>query len=86
MPEHIVWFYLVFSSQILLLSFYVPRRVVGRLRYVVETYPPETHPKLYPVSMDALAWGTDAASLPEPEQVRAHVRCCVVAVGNLFRR
>lgn len=55
MPEHIVWFHLVFSSQILLLSFYLPRRVLGRLRYVVETYPPETYPKLYPVSMDALA-------------------------------
>ena len=55
MPEHIVWFYLVFSSQVLLLSFYVPRRVLGRLRHVVETYPPATYPKLYPVSMDALA-------------------------------
>ena len=55
MPEHVLWFYLAFSSQILLLSFYLPRRVLGRLRYVVETYPPETYPKLYPVSMDALA-------------------------------
>ena len=47
MPEHI-FFHLVFLSQILLISFYYPRKILNRMRYVFETYPPSTYPKLYP--------------------------------------
>ena len=42
----------VFLSQVLLLSVFLPRLVLGRLRFVVKNYPPAQYPKLYPVSMD----------------------------------
>ena len=41
-------FYLVFFSQILLVSFYYPRRMYKRMRHVIDTYPPTSYPKLYP--------------------------------------
>jgi len=41
-------FYLVFLSQIVLISFYYPRKILGRMRYVFDTYPPSAYPKLYP--------------------------------------
>ena len=47
MPEHML-FYFVFLSQVLLISFYNPRKILSRMRYVFETYPPSTYPKLYP--------------------------------------
>jgi len=37
--------------QILLVSVYVPHHVASRLRYVFETYPAESYPKLYPFDM-----------------------------------
>ena len=52
MPEGQTLFYLVFVSQILLLSFYFPRQVLRRLKYVVGTYPPSEYPRLYPVPVD----------------------------------
>lgn len=53
MQEHMM-FYVVFLIQIFLISFYFPRKVLQRMRFVVETYPPATHPRLYPVSVDAM--------------------------------
>lgn len=47
MPEHI-FFHVVFLSQILLISFYYPRKILSRMKYVFETYPPSAYPKLYP--------------------------------------
>jgi hypothetical protein len=47
MSEHIL-FNIVFLSQVLLVSWYFPRKIFRRMRYVVENYPPSTHPKLYP--------------------------------------
>ena len=47
MPETML-FYFVFLSQVLLISFYFPRKILSRMRHVFETYPPSTHPKLYP--------------------------------------
>lgn len=41
-------FYLVFLSQIFLVSFYYPRRMYRRMRHVIDTYPPTVYPKLYP--------------------------------------
>jgi len=46
-----VLFYGVYLSQILLVSFYVPTRVVRRARGLIETYPPSEFPKLYPVQI-----------------------------------
>lgn len=46
MPDNIL-FYSVFLGQIILISFYYPRKVLSRMRYVVETYPPSEYPKLY---------------------------------------
>ncbi len=56
MPEHIL-LYVVFLSQVLFISFYVPRKMLNRMRYVVETYPPSRYPKLYPVSIDTVEKG-----------------------------
>jgi hypothetical protein len=46
-----ILFYIVFLSQILLISFFLPRQVLERLRYVVKHYPPESYPRLYPVPL-----------------------------------
>jgi len=47
MPEHLV-FHVVLLGQILLLSLFLPWRIVRRMKHVLETYPPASHPKLYP--------------------------------------
>ncbi len=47
-----VLFYFVFLSQVLLISFYFPRKILGRVKHVVEKYPPSVYPRLYPVSLD----------------------------------
>ena len=47
MSDYIL-FYVVFLSQILLISFYYPGKIHKRMRYVFDTYPPSTYPKLYP--------------------------------------
>ena len=41
-------FYVAFLCQILLMSYYFPNKLLARMRHVVTTYPPTTHPKLYP--------------------------------------
>ena len=41
-------FHLVFLGQILLISFYFPRKILSRISYVFKTYPPSEYPKLYP--------------------------------------
>lgn len=43
-------FYIVFSSQIFLLSVYFPSRIMARIKHVLSHYPPATHAKLYPKS------------------------------------
>ena len=43
-------FYVVFISQILLLSVIFPRKILQRMRKIQEKYPPSSHPKLYPKS------------------------------------
>lgn len=47
MKEHFL-FHIVFLSQILVISYFVPARIYGRMKFVFETYPPSTYPKLYP--------------------------------------
>jgi hypothetical protein len=48
MTLKILLFYVVYLSQVLLISHYVPSRVLRRARDLIETYPPATYPKLYP--------------------------------------
>ncbi len=43
-----ILFYFVFLSQILLISFYFPKKILNRMRHVFDTYPPSGYPKLYP--------------------------------------
>jgi hypothetical protein len=45
-------FYIAFLSQIFLMSFYLPNKILVRMKYVAATYPPETYPKLYPKPID----------------------------------
>ena len=51
MPEHML-FHVVFLGQVVLVSFVLPRKILARMAFVFETYPPETHPKLYPRPME----------------------------------
>jgi hypothetical protein len=51
MPDNIL-FYIVFLSQILLASFYFPRKILGRVRSVMEQYPPSKYPRLYSKPID----------------------------------
>ena len=43
-----ILFCLVFLSQVLLISWFYPRRIIGRTRYVLRNFPPSTHPRAYP--------------------------------------
>ncbi|PHZ85227.1 hypothetical protein [Paremcibacter congregatus] len=43
-----ILFYLIFISQIFLLSYYFPKKIIGRIKYVYAKYPPADYPKLYP--------------------------------------
>lgn len=43
-------FYLVFLGQVLLLSWYYPRKLLGQMQFVADNYPPDQYPKLYPKS------------------------------------
>ena len=46
-------FYIVFIGQILLTSYYFPRKLLDRMQHVLETYPPSSYPKLYPRPIEA---------------------------------
>jgi hypothetical protein len=41
-------FSIAFFSQVVLVSLFIPSRILRRMTYVFETYPPSTHPLLYP--------------------------------------
>ncbi|WP_019027391.1 hypothetical protein [Colwellia piezophila] len=43
-----ILFYLVFLSQLILISYYLPSKVLARMRHVISRYPPSEYPKLYP--------------------------------------
>ena len=45
-------FYIAFLSQIFLMSYYLPNKLLARMQYVFATYPPEMYPKLYPHSIE----------------------------------
>ena len=50
-------FYIAFLSQILLMSWYFPTRLLGRMQRVLENYPPQTYPKLYPRPVEIYRMG-----------------------------
>ena len=43
-----ILFYLVFLSQLILISYYFPSKILARMRHVINHYPPSEYPKLYP--------------------------------------
>lgn len=43
-----ILFCFVFLSQVLLISWVYPGRIIGNSLYVLKNFPPSTHPKLYP--------------------------------------
>ena len=45
-------FYISFLSQIILMSYYFPNKLLERMQHVLTTYPPTTYPKLYPKSVE----------------------------------
>ena len=47
MQEHLL-FHIVFLIQILVISYLIPSRIYGRMKYIFDTYPPSAYPKLYP--------------------------------------
>jgi len=49
-----VLFYGIYLSQMLVVSLYMPSRIVRRARELIATYPPAVFPKLYPVSVATL--------------------------------
>ncbi len=51
MPTSVL-FYLIFISQIWLLSYFYPRKILDRIRFVIKNHPPQEYPKLYPESLD----------------------------------
>jgi hypothetical protein len=51
MTIHIL-FYVLFLSQIILISYYYPKQIVKRIEGVLKNFPPEDYPKLYPESTE----------------------------------
>mgnify|MGYP006883060548 CR=1 FL=1 len=47
MPDNIL-FYILFLSQIILLSYYYPNQLLKQMKAVLSNYPPDQYPKLYP--------------------------------------
>ena len=43
-----ILFYIIFLSQIILVSYYYPKQILQRLKYLLKTYTPAEYPKLYP--------------------------------------
>ena len=41
-------FYIAFLGQIFILSYYFPKKILARMQYVMDTYPPSQYPRLYP--------------------------------------
>jgi len=58
MPYYNLLFFAAFLSQILLISFYYPRKILRHESFVLETYPPSKYPKLYPNSPEAYKAGS----------------------------
>lgn len=73
-------FYIVFLSQIFLISIYYPTIVRRRVLYVLDNYPPARYPKLYPKPLDAYA---DETSKQRLHNYR-NVNYVIAAVGLMI--
>ena len=63
-PENIV-FYIVFLGQIFIISHYFPKKILARMEYVADVYPPSQYPRLYPKPAEYYTlgrWGFKLAS------------------------
>jgi len=64
-----ILFILIFFSQILLLSYYLPRKIRQRVKYIFKTFPPADFPKLYPKPIEVyklfldIFWGINLVIL-----------------------
>ncbi|MBT3823972.1 MAG: hypothetical protein HOF96_03235 [Candidatus Marinimicrobia bacterium] len=56
MPDNII-FYILFLSQIILISYYYPKLIVNQMKTVLANYPPEQYPKLYPKPVEYYRMG-----------------------------
>ncbi len=85
MPDFIlVLFYLVFLSQIFLLSFYYPQKFYQRMRYVTENFPPSKYPKLYPkLTKKYTAAYADEAVRAGPDKYR-RINLFILLVGLIL--
>lgn len=50
-------FYVAFLGQIFLISYYIPGKILKRIQYVRNHYPPEQYPKLYPQAIEKYVIG-----------------------------
>ncbi len=50
-------FYIAFLSQIFLMSYYFPKKLLERMQQVLTSYPPETYAKLYPKPIEYYKMG-----------------------------
>ncbi|MCK7594090.1 hypothetical protein [Pseudomarimonas salicorniae] len=57
MLREMILFSLVFACQILVVSYYLPKLMLSRVRRVMENYPPASYPKLYPQSIERYGIG-----------------------------
>jgi len=51
MPNTLL-FYIIFISQIGLISYYYPKKIVAKMNLIINNFPPENYPKLYPESLE----------------------------------
>ena len=70
-----ILFYTVFLGQIFIISYYFPRKILARMKKVLETYPPAEYPKLYPQSIEYYKIG---------HSVYKTVNQIIVAIGFLI--
>ena len=49
--------YMVFIVQVGFISLYMPLNIKNKIKKMINEYPPEQYPKLYPVSVDAIKMG-----------------------------
>ncbi|PCJ48259.1 MAG: hypothetical protein COA74_09055 [Gammaproteobacteria bacterium] len=57
MINELILFYLVYLGQVALLSYFLPKMLYRRLKYVIDTYPPAKYPKFYTSeSADVAEW------------------------------
>ncbi|NQT62422.1 MAG: hypothetical protein HQ556_05640 [Candidatus Marinimicrobia bacterium] len=74
MPDNII-FYIVFLSQIILISYYYPHQVLNQMRTVIANYPPENYPKLYPKPVEYYKGG---------QRIYRVINLAIVAMGAIL--